>query len=199
MIKNYIAIGLMALASTASSQTTHELTNIGNTFSPTVINIVAGDSIHLVLIGPHTCTQVDQATWEANENLPNGGFDYPAGEFTFAVNEIGTVYYVCSNHVANMGMKGKFIVEDGAGVKEVTDPGKFRLFPNPALTQVRIDGFELGQSVQVLDGALKLVLETTPKADGVLDISALKAGSYNVYVSDSRGQRSTILPLLIIR
>lgn len=198
MNRRLLFLGASFLATaTIQAQATHELTNVGLTFSPALITMNAGDSIHLVLSNPHTCTEVDQATWDANGNAPNGGFNYSAGEHTFALDIPGTYYYVCAVH-AGMGMKGKIIVENGSGIQAATDLGSIKLYPNPARNEVRIGGFEPGQSVQVMDAALKLVLEAKPKADGLLDISPLPAGNYNVSVRDAKGQWTVSLPLVVV-
>lgn len=198
MRKPITVLALLAIAWSCQAQATHELSNTGFTFNPAEITIAAGDSIHLVLTGPHTCTQVDQAAWDAEQNIPNGGFDYLTGEHTFALNDAGTYYYVCSNHIATMGMKGKIIVEDGSGIKEAARHGTLHLSPNPARHTVRIDGFEPGQTVQVLDATLKLALEARPDADGVLDISSLQAGNYSVSVHDVKGQWTKAMPLVVV-
>lgn len=190
-------LALLAVALSCQAQATHELTNAGTTFSPNVITMAAGDSIHLVLDDPHTCTEVDQATWEANGNTSNGGFNFPSGEHTFSLDVPGIYYYVCIPH-AGMGMKGKFIVEDGSGISEATNLGNILLYPNPARNEVRIGGFEPGQTVQVLDATLKQVLEGKPNANGVLDISPLTAGNYNVSVIDAKGRWTVTLPLVVV-
>lgn len=177
-----------ALSVAVAAQTTHELTNAGSTFSPPVINMVAGDSIHLVLNGPHTCTQVDEATWQANDNTSNGGFDYPNGEHTFALDVPGTYYYVCANH-ANMGMKGQFIVAISSGVQERNGAMLPQLFPNPATKRVTVPGSQAGRSVQVFDLKGRSVLEVPVTSSNVLDVSMLEVGTYLVAVKDEQGRR----------
>lgn len=193
-------LAAMAIAGASTAQTTHELTNIGSTFSPAVINMVAGDSIHLVLIGPHTCTQVDQATWDANDITSNGGFDFPNGEHTFVLNDEGTTYYVCVNHVASMGMKGQFIVAaNTSGVQEQDGNEPALLHPNPANSRVTVSGFVTGQRVEVLDAAGKRVLEAAPASDGIVDIASLEAGNYSFVVRDEKGKAVATERLVIAR
>jgi plastocyanin len=198
MKPHVLLITASVLATTLKAQTTHLLTNSGTTFSPNVITMQAGDSIHLVLPSPHTCREVDQSTWEANGNTSNGGFQYPSGDTTFVMDVPGTYYYVCILH-AGMGMKGQFIVEDASGIAAATELSQFRLVPNPAGNEVRITHFECGQTVQVRDASLKLVLAATPASDGTLNISALKAGHYTLELRDARSQWSVSLPLVVAR
>lgn len=198
MTQSVPLLALLALSLPTQAQVTHELTNVGTTFSPAVITMNAGDSIHLVLANPHTCTQVDQATWEANGNTSNGGFNYPSGEHTFSLDVPGTYYYVCIPH-AGMGMKGQFIVQDGSGIEEATDLSLIQLAPNPARDEVRLIGAERGQTMEVFDAALRKVLVATPGIDGRMDVSSLKGGNYQVTIHDARGQWSKTLPLVIAR
>ncbi|MBZ0207633.1 MAG: T9SS type A sorting domain-containing protein [Flavobacteriales bacterium] len=192
-------LAALAFATATTAQTTHELTNIGNTFDPPVINMIAGDSIHLVLSNPHTCTQVDELTWLDNENTPNGGFNYPSGEFTFALNVPGTYYYVCSPH-ANSGMKGQFIVAtDNTGVHEQVGNTPPLLTPNPANSRVVLSGFVTGRRVEVLDAAGKRVLEAVPASDGVVDVASLGTGNYSVVVRDEKGRAVATERLVITR
>lgn len=199
MIRLSTTAFLLALSVAAAAQTTHELTNVGTSFSPTVINMVAGDSIHLVLGNQHTCTEVDQATWNANDITSNGGFDYPGGEYTFALDQAGTYYYVCLNHVVNMGMKGQFIVATNTGVQDqVADPVP-QLFPNPANKRVTLSGIMPGKQIRVHDMNGRLVLQTTTSTNGAMDISTLEIGTYLVTVRDEDKQPIALERLVITR
>lgn len=198
MMKSYTILTAIALAGAANAQTTHELTNNGTTFSPTVINMIAGDSIHLVLSAPHTCTEVSEATWNANGNTSNGGFNYPSGETTFAVNTAGTYYFVCIPHAA-MGMKGQLLVDINTSVQEAPVDAVLHLFPNPASTSIHIAGVASGQRIQVREVTGRMVLETPLAEDGMLDVSALRTGSYSVAVRDEQGNLVATERLTIAR
>lgn len=198
MKKSCTLLTALAMVSMVNAQTTHELTNVGTTFSPAVITMIPGDDIHLVLAAPHTCTQVDEATWNADGNTSNGGFNYSSGETTFSLSTPGTYYYVCTPH-ASMGMKGKIIVESGMGVQEQAADAVLRLFPNPANSSVRIPGLAVGQRVQVLDMTGKVVLEALPTEDGTVDISSLGTGNYSVVARDAKGNPTATERLVIAR
>ena len=187
MLRHSTTAFLLTLSVVATAQTTYELTNMGTTFVPSVINMVAGDSIHLVLGNLHTCTEVEQATWNANQSTSNGGFDYAPGEYTFALDQAGTYYYVCVNHVANMGMKGQFIVAVNTGIKEPAGSAAMQIFPNPASTQVTVSGVATGQVLNVLDLNGRMVFMATTTVDGSLDVSKLDVGTYTVIVKDEQG------------
>ncbi len=187
MMKHYITAFLLTFAITAQAQTTYELTNMGTTFDPPSINMVAGDSIHLVLPQPHTCTQVDEGTWMNNENTPNGGFNFPSGEQTFVLDVPGTYFYVCTPH-ANMGMKGQFIVSINMDVQERPNEEIGQLYPDPASQYVTLAGIKAGSSVVVYDLKGQIALQTTVSSSSIMDVSGLNAGTYVVLVQDEQGK-----------
>ena len=190
---------MVALVATVSAQTTHELTNSGTTFSPNVINMIAGDNIHVVLPSPHTCTEVSQATWNANGNTSNGGFNFSSGTNTFSIDIPGTYYFVCIPH-AGMGMKGQIIVTDNTtGVHEAAVANTLQIFPNPANTILTLSGVAAGRQLSVVDVNGRTVLETITSADGKLDVSMLQPGSYTVMVKDEKGEPGVQTRLLIAR
>jgi hypothetical protein len=162
---------------------------VGNSFSPDVVNAVVGDEIHLMIAATHTFTQVDQATWNANGNTPNGGHDFGSGEHTFTLNTPGTIYYVCQPH-ASMGMKGRIIVSDATGVDEHASTVAGTLSPNPANTVVRvtIEGLSRATRIELHDMKGTLVFSGFTAADGSLDVSALPIGTYVCLVYDRAGE-----------
>jgi len=190
---------MVALVATVSAQTTHELTNVGTTFSPNVITMEAGDNIHLVLASPHTCTEVSQSTWNANENTSNGGFNYSSGTNTFSITVPGTYYYVCIPH-ASMGMKGQIIVtESTVGVHETAAAAMLQAYPNPASSHVTLSGVAGGLQLSVVDMNGRSVLETITSTDGKLDVSMLQTGTYTIIVKGEKGKAGMQTRLLIAR
>lgn len=81
-----------------------------NVFSPENLTINTFDTVFFTNLGVHDATEVDQATYEANEATSNGGFAYTTDTF-HVFTEPGTYYYVCTPHVG-MGMKGTITVVD---------------------------------------------------------------------------------------
>ena len=185
-MKHFTTALLLAFATTAHAQTTYELTNVGTTFDPPVINMVVGDSIHLVLPQPHTCTQVDEGTWMDNENTPNGGFNFPSGEHTFVLDVPGTYFYVCTPH-ANMGMKGQFIVSIDMAVPERSTETLPHLYPDPASQQVTFAGVKAGSSISVYAITGQMAMQTTASANSTMDVSGLDVGTYVVSVKNEQG------------
>ena len=69
---------------------------------------------------------------------------------------------------------------------------EFGMFPNPTTGEVtlRVDGFHAGVTMQVMDGAGRVVWSQQNLAlqgNTVIDLSRLSAGTYNVMLSDERG------------
>lgn len=168
-----------ALPQQTFAQTTHMISTVGNSFSPDLVNAVVGDEIHLMIAAPHTFTEVDQATWNANGSTSNGGYDYNAGEHTFTLTEAGTIHYVCVPH-SSMGMKGRIIVTDATGVQEHAMADGVILSPNPADARVRLAGNGLTGTVRVQlhDAKGVLVFSGVTAPDGSLDVSTVPAGNY---------------------
>ena len=68
----------------------------------------------------------------------------------------------------------------------------FGMFPNPTTGEVTLTvaGFHTGVTVQVLDGAGRVVgpeQNVALQGNTVLDLSSLSSGTYNVMLSDDRG------------
>ncbi len=180
------SIALITLG--AQAQTTHQLANVGTSFNPPVITMQAGDSIHLVLSSPHTCTQVSQATWNANGNTSNGGFNFSAGTHTFALDVPGTYFYVCIPH-ASSGMKGQLIVLGSNSIGEAGANNPTNVFPNPATDIVHIDAalVKPGSSVVLFDLSGKRVLQVAPMLTTTVNVGRLAPGTYLMLVSDAKG------------
>ncbi len=189
---------VLLLGPALAAQTTHMISTVGNSFSPSLVNAVVGDEIHLMIAAPHTFTEVDQATWDANGSTSNGGYDYNAGEHTFTLTEAGTIHYVCVPH-ASMGMKGRIVVTDATGVTERIATDGLMLSPNPANEQVRLVGKAPGGTtrVQLHDTKGMLILQTMLAADGSFDVSAVPVGNYVCVVHGPNGQLVLRTPLAI--
>ena len=104
-------------------------------FSPATISITLGDTVVFSLASIHSALEVNQATWNANGNTSDGGFNTPFGGGTVIPTHTGTYYYVCANHYA-MGMKGTITVAVPTGVRDEHQsiPHEFLLiqnYPNP--------------------------------------------------------------------
>lgn len=182
----------------AHAQTTHELVATDFEFTPSVINAVQGDSVHVVFTDTdHTFTQVSEATWNANGSTSNGGYDFGPGltEVTFVLGNNGTVHYVCAPH-AGMGMKG--IIDVAVGVEEQPLIVRDVFYPNPATQQVWLRNAPANAAFAVFfDANGHEVHRTSLRGDRPLPIDHLLAGLYTVRVSELGGNHLFLQRLLI--
>ena len=193
-------VALFVAAFSLSAQTSHTLTTQGFTFNPDNLTINLGDTIHLTLGASHTCTEVDEATWNANGTTSNGGFDYPGPVVqSFVLATPGTYWYVCQPH-AGIGMKGIINVTNSTGVEEQEVISDLKLYPNPASTEVtiKLEGANTGM-LSVVDVQGREVIRRPMNANGRLDVSALEPGNYNVSVLNNEGKVIARQRLSVVR
>jgi plastocyanin len=145
---------------------TYTIVNSGFTFSPNTLTVNVGDTVDFVLDVIHNARQVDQATWNANGNTSNGGFDTPDGGGIVVMSQPGTVYYVCKYHYT-MGMKGTITVNSATGISQVNGslPSNYLLlqnYPNPFNPATTISyalPYESKISVKIYDVSEKQITE----------------------------------------
>ena len=115
------------------------ITNAGNTFSPAILTLEAGENVEFSLGSSHNAIEVTKETWDANGNTPkSGGFSVPFGGGEVIFPTPGVYYYVCEPH-ASLGMKGTIIVEGSTAISSVSDNiSGFNVFPDPAYEFITI-------------------------------------------------------------
>ena len=180
-MKRLSALFLVAASLTAGAQTINQS---GFSFSPATLTVDAGDDITITIGSPHTCTEVTEATWNANGNTSNGGFNCSAGTHPLTLTIRGTYYYVCQPH-ASMGMKGQIIVNSTTGVEENNATTALRIFPNPASTEVQVTTAQPGQVITLIDAQGREALRQVVNSSDRLDLSALEPGNYAVLLTNA--------------
>lgn len=135
MKKIFLCVFLLMIFTSFGYSKQYTITNSGFSFSPSTLTINVGDTVNFTLSSIHNAREVDQATWNANDNTSNGGFTTPDGGGMVIFNQAGTIYYVCEYH-ASMGMKGIITVSSATGINSASNslPLKYILmqnFPNP--------------------------------------------------------------------
>jgi plastocyanin len=190
-MKHLYTLLLLGSALTLRAQTTHELHVMDDVFSPAALTIQLGDAIHIIWDDPdHTFTQVDQATWIANGQTPlPGGYNYGAGtptpgtDFTIIPDALGTIYYVCQQHVL-MGMKGTISVVT-VGMEEALMQEAWQLAPNPATDRVQLLSDVPLQVMAVAYNAAgqRCLMEKAGDAR-YIDVDALADGLYIMEIRD---------------
>lgn len=163
------------------------ISTVGFTFSPALLTVQAGTDITVTIGGQHTMTEVSEATWNANGNTSNGGFNFGPGTNTLNLTIPGTYYYVCSPH-ANMGMKGRIVVESSTGLAEQTFDRSFTLYPNPASDELLLSTtLAPGAELVLIDMQGREVLRWTVQGNDRINITQLSVGSYTAVLRDAAG------------
>ena len=163
------------------------ISTVGFTFSPALLTVQAGTDITVTIGGQHTMTEVSEATWNANGNTSNGGFNFGPGTNTLNLTIPGTYYYVCSPH-ANMGMKGRIVVESSTGLEEQTFDRSFTLYPNPASDELVLSTtLAPGAELVLIDMQGREALRWTVQGNDRINITQLSAGSYTAVLRDAAG------------
>jgi plastocyanin len=192
-MKHFSTLLLLGSALTMQAQITHELHVMDDVFSPADLTVQPGDAIHIIFDdGDHTFSQVDQATWQANEDFPllPGGYNFgqgtpnPGTDFTITPTTVGTIYYVCQIHV-EMGMKGVIHVGGVSGMEEAAAQDAWKLAPNPATDVVRLVGDISTPVVAVMYNAAgqRCGMEKADNAHPV-NVGELANGLYTLEVRD---------------
>ncbi len=193
-MKRITLLFLLVSAGTMGFCTTVTITNSGFTFSPETITITQGDSVRFTVNNIHKPVEVSEATWNANGNTPNGGFNLPFGGGLVLPAQlgVGTHFYVCSPH-AGQGMKGKIIVQGSTATEDIHFPAAVSVYPNPSngRFQVIMDNTEQAKKY-VLDiynsEGKRVYLKSSSEIELVntIDLSALEKGIYILNLRDGR-------------
>lgn len=163
------------------------ISTVGFTFSPALLTVQVSTDITVTIGGQHTMTEVSEATWNANGNTSNGGFNFGPGTNTLNLTIPGTYYYVCSPH-ANMGMKGRIVVESSTGLAEQAFDRSFTLYPNPASDELVLSTtLAPGAELVLIDMQGREVLHWTVQGNDRINITQLSAGSYTAVLRDTAG------------
>jgi plastocyanin len=161
--------------------TDHVINTQGLTYNPAELTVALGDNITINASAVHPTTQVSQATWEANGTTPlPGGFGTNTASFTFTVEDLATIYYVCDNHIAN-GMKGLINVLP-VGISELTEPNAFSLINNPLIGGELAFSLEdesfIGSMLELYDVSGKMVFQERLLSTSGSLITRLNSGMY---------------------
>jgi len=189
---------LTILANLNAQQTfTVNMGSDGFSFDPAQLTVNQGDIVHFNLPAPHNVTQVSQTTWNANQTTPlPGGFLFPNGSGDYTANTPGTIYYVCTIHVASDGMKGTITVNVVTGINDIHYSGAGKLYPNPATDYItyQIKGTSVVHEIKIVDitGKTVKILQKPEVSDYqvIIDIANLNKGIYFILVKSDDGIES---------
>jgi plastocyanin len=166
----------------------------GNSFSPSTLNVSVGDIVHFNLSSPHDVTQVSQTTWDADGTTPlPGGFVFPSGSGNFTATTPGTIYYVCTIHVASDEMKGTITVSAVTGINDIHNNTGAKLYPNPASDFItfKSKASSAVHEIRIVDitGKTVKILQKPEISDYQvrIEIASLNKGIYFILVKSDDG------------
>jgi plastocyanin len=173
----------------------------GYSYSPLTLTVVNGDHVTIEASSMHPLVQVDKSTWESNGTTPlAGGWGSKTSNYTFTAAPADTIYYVCSNHVASHGMKGKIIIQQATGIiNEASDMQGFTIYPNPADSKISLHlnipaSPELTLSIFNINGELVKILSPSNLSFGTYDypadVSDIQNGIYFFVIRNKEKQYS---------
>jgi plastocyanin len=197
-MKKILPIVVLSFLSLFVRATNYNIGISGNAYNPVEITVKVGDQITISASSFHPLVQVSQATWDAKGKTPvEGGWGTKTANYTFTVTEVGIIYFVCSVHVAEFGMRGKITVEPATGIDNATSPVVgLSVYPNPARTNVTLsyvsnENSEIAVRIFNITGQLEKELFTrlsvsTGETKVNFDVSELQNGMYFLEVTDNR-------------
>jgi plastocyanin len=181
-----------------NAQTTFNINKgVGNSFDPLTLTVTQGDIIHFNLTSFHSPLQVSLDTWNANGVTPlPGGFSFPNGSGDFTTTTPGTIYYVCTQHVALDGMKGTITVNAITAINDIYKDGGGKLFPNPARDFITYQAKTISRIKEIrivdLTGRAVKVMQKPELSESQIriEISNLDRGMYFIIVKSDDGIES---------
>lgn len=175
-----------------AAQTTHDLSNSGNTFNPGILNIVQGDIVNWVGAANHNVIEISEANWMTNTATSNGGFwlslNSPTSANSHTFDAVGTYYFICAPHAA-MGMKGQIVVTSGVGIENAESTPVAVTLTNSGQGSFLLTGKDLAHiSVYGMNGQViksQSLLATDEQV--VLNFASLASGTYIAIAETTEG------------
>ena len=139
-----------------------------------------GNCIEIIMYG---CLDTLACNFTTDVNTDDGSCEFPGDDCDDM--DVNTINDMLSDSCVCVG-------EDTTTFVFEFERLEFGMFPNPTTGEVtlRVDGFYAGVTMQVMDGAGRVVWSVQNLAlqgNKVIDLSRLSAGTYNVMLSDERG------------
>jgi plastocyanin len=186
-------IPLLAMfCSPALAQTTHTISATDFEFNPSLLTITAGDTVRLNLAAGHSFREVTASAWDMNVTQPVIGWDFgPFDElntenYLVITTAPDTLYYICVPH-ADMGMKGRIIIQEASIGMESIREEPVRMFPIPASTTLWLSPMLPGIIAARVTDAAGRMMELSVSHDGQLNVGALADGFYHASFTNAEG------------
>jgi len=183
--------------------TNHSIVTVGQTYSPSELTVLVGDTVTFTIGANHPTVEVSEDTWNANMATPLvDGFGSFSSEFSIIITDemAPIIYYVCINHIAG-GMKGLINVMP-LGVEEIVNEIDFRISPNPIQNQqlnytIGVAGFESG-NVNIYDIKGQLVKSHNLRdLNGTIQLNIVP-GNYFMQLRNEKGELMVSERLIVL-
>lgn len=182
---------LLTFQGISFAQQTFTINASGMNFTPSSLTITEGDTVEFAQTSSHPAREVSQATWNANGNTSNGGFDNAHSGTKIKFNTAGTYYYVCTVHFGSQ-MKGQIIVNPSTvNIEEEQNKVSVKAYPSPVVNNLTISidlskSEELTLDIYNLIGeniySLNKAMYSSGKNTIQVDFSDFPGGAYFVKV-----------------
>jgi plastocyanin len=179
--------------------------NSGFAFSPATLTITVGDSVQFTLASIHNAVEVSQTSWNANDPtaLP-GGFNVPLSGGLVPASQLvlGTHWYVCTVHVASMGMKGTITVQNATSIMpDLHIEHNISIYPNPVTSMINLNlNLPKPQKAQlmILNITGQEIMERQiENGENIIDISDLLNGVYYFIITTNEKKIFTSKTIII--
>ena len=139
-MKKILLFAILGFGFFQGNSTIYTVVTTGSfSFSPATVNAMLGDTVVFSVSASHNAVEVSSSTWAANGTTPlGGGFNITSPGGVVILTATGIRYYVCTFHVASMGMKGQINVS-ATGIFENDNKYDIRVFPNPTADFITLD------------------------------------------------------------
>lgn len=200
MKKLYFILSTMLVSVIPTFANDYIVSISGFAYSPSTLTVSTGDQVTIEASSLHPLVQVDKSTWSSNGNTSlTGGWGTKTANYIFTTTNTDTIYYVCFNHVASYGMKGKIIVKQSTNnLYENSETSIFSISPIPADSKITLhlnlsSTSELTLSIFNINGELVKVLPPASLSIGTneypADISDIQNGIYFFVISSDKGKQ----------
>jgi plastocyanin len=179
-MKNSLLIITFLISSALMAQTKVSVSVQSFSFTPSVINIIVGDTVEWTNVGGSHNVNGTQATFSSNP-ASFGNSVGPGWTYSFKFTTAGTYNFQCDPHSSTMN--GTVNVQLATSVKTESLKEVNQFYPNPAVDQLNFSNYKEIKQVTIYTLTGEMVLSTKLTSRN-LNVEILDAGIYFVKISD---------------
>lgn len=175
--------------------TIHNIGFNGNSYNPSLLEAVVGDTVNIPASTMHPAIQTTKADWNSGNNQASVlGWGKKTANFQIVLNNVDTIYYMCENHGPS-GMKARIIVYATGSIKE----GANLQFPKVGFTNPiegnklnLIGSFAIGDDIRIYNTQGQLLFTQTIDPESPQMILPLQLGTYYLRIRTQNGEFEAI-------